>query len=164
MLSTCGLMVKACGYAITGNIKHLHSRVLLKPRTSNFLWPNSYQNCVSRITCLKENMLQKDMYPCFKLGIHIFHFMKTCEISFSKVLVSGKDMPLSQSTGLLWSSKHCKMFCFGQFATLFWYPIFLSLTSYLFPHLLIFILCCSMHFLYVASNSLRNNGDINKNK
>lgn len=53
MLATSGLMIKACGCAITGSIKHLNSRVLLKPMTSNFLLPNSNQTL-----CFKNNMLK----------------------------------------------------------------------------------------------------------
>ena len=51
ILSSSGLMVKAYVIAITGNIKYLHSRILVKPMTSNFLLPNSYQTL-----CFKNNM------------------------------------------------------------------------------------------------------------
>lgn len=119
ILSSSGLMVKAYVSAITGNIKYGTSGSWWS------LWPQTFyclihiKHCVSRITCLKD--CQKDI--CFKEGIQSFHFRKAHEISFLKLLVTGKDAPLSWSTGLLWSQKHYKTFCFGQFVVLFWYPI-----------------------------------------
>lgn len=59
-------MVKAYGSAITGNIKYLLSRVLLKSIISNFLLLNSYQTL-----CFKNDMLEgllEGHYPYFKLN------------------------------------------------------------------------------------------------
>lgn len=158
-------MVKVYGFAITGNIKYLHSRVLLKPMTSLFYYLIHIKHCVSRITRFKD--YQKDIYPCFKLGIQSFHFMKAHEVNFSKVLESGKKVCLSLDQlfivisnwfivitikpSILVNLLHCSGILFS-----------LSITSYLFPNLLISVLCYSMYFLYDASNSLWNNASINK--
>lgn len=134
MLSTSELMVKAYVSAITGNIKYLHSKVLLKPLTSNFLLLNSYQTL-----CFKNNMLEglsEGNYPCFKLGIQSFHFMKAHAVNFSEVLVLGKKICLSFDFNLKNTIKpsvlanllHCSTILFS-----------LSLTSYLLSHLLIFV-------------------------
>lgn len=154
-------MVKVYGFAITGNIKYLHSRVLLKPMTSLFYYLIHIKHCVSRITRFKD--YQKDIYPCFKLGIQSFHLMKAHEVNFSKVLESWKKMCLSldqlvhcdlQNTikpSILVHLLHCSGILFS-----------LSITSYLFPNLLISVLCYRMYFSYDAPNSLWNSASINK--